>query len=94
MNAKSLSLIAAMALSFSAHAHDCSGGANGGMDATGNQCNDMASIATLVSSDAATVPAAAMPAAKKGKSVSHTTDTLKRTVAVRHPSTRSPSKHS
>jgi hypothetical protein len=35
-----LAFAAAMALSFAAHAHDCSGGAGGGMDATGNQCND------------------------------------------------------
>jgi len=32
-------LAAAMLYSFAAHADDCSGGANGGMDATGNQCN-------------------------------------------------------
>jgi len=94
MNAKSLSMIAAMALSFSAHAHDCSGGVNGGMDATGNQCNDMASVAMLVSSDAATAPTTAMPAAEKGKSASHSKHTMKQTVATRHPSTRSPSKHS
>ena len=35
-----LAFAAAMVLSFAAHAHDCSGGAAGGMDATGNQCSD------------------------------------------------------
>ena len=41
MNAKPLiSFIAAALFSLSAHAFDCSGGANGGTDATGNECND------------------------------------------------------
>ena len=31
---------AALLLAASAHAHDCSGGNDGGMDATGNQCNE------------------------------------------------------
>jgi hypothetical protein len=30
---------AALLLSAASHAHDCSGGADGGMDATGNQCS-------------------------------------------------------
>jgi len=39
------SLIAAAALAFaaSAHAQNCSGGTDGGTDATGNQCNQPAS---------------------------------------------------
>ena len=41
-----LALAAAMTLSLAAHAHDCSGGSAGGMDATGNQCNDGAYVAT------------------------------------------------
>jgi len=31
----------------SSYAHDCSGGPSGGMDATGNQCNDPSAIAML-----------------------------------------------
>ena len=54
-------LIAAMFFSLPAHAHDCSGGTGGGMDATGNQCNDAAAVATLVSSSAATVSSTPAP---------------------------------
>lgn len=36
---------AALLLAASAHAHDCSGGTDGGMDATGNQCNEPARVA-------------------------------------------------
>ena len=40
MKAKLLSAVVVFWLvSPAAHAHDCSGGADGGMDATGNQCN-------------------------------------------------------
>ena len=40
MNVKTIAALAAATLfSIAAHAHDCSGGASGGMDATGNQCN-------------------------------------------------------
>ena len=43
MNTKLLATaIAATVFSVSAYAHDCSGGPGGGMDATGNQCNDEA----------------------------------------------------
>lgn len=61
-------LTAAAALVFAAavQAHDCSGGAEGGMDATGNQCNDPAAVvaaapapATVKPVDQATRPAAA-----------------------------------
>ncbi|HEY5862187.1 MAG TPA: hypothetical protein VIX61_03795 [Casimicrobiaceae bacterium] len=54
-----LAFAAAMAFSFSAHAHDCSGGAGGGMDATGNQCNaEGAYSVELVSHAPAANPAA------------------------------------
>ena len=47
MNAKLLVVMVASALfSVSSYAHECSGGASGGMDATGNQCNDAAAYAT------------------------------------------------
>lgn len=45
---------AAMTLSLAAQAHDCSGGAAGGMDATGNQCNDGAYVATSTVASPAT----------------------------------------
>jgi hypothetical protein len=35
-----LMAVASIALIGTAHAHDCSGGTGGGMDATGNECND------------------------------------------------------
>ena len=50
-----LAFAAVMALSFAAHAHDCSGGAGGGMDATGNQCNDESAY-TLVSAPTPPTP--------------------------------------
>ena len=53
-----LAFAAAMALSFATHAHECSGGAGGGMDATGNQCNDESAYsAALASATAAANPA-------------------------------------
>jgi hypothetical protein len=58
-----LAIAAAMALSFAAHAHDCSGGASGGMDATGNQCSDEATVEAFtpdaVATSAAPAPVAA-----------------------------------
>lgn len=48
---------AALAIAASAHAHDCSGGNDGGMDATGNQCNEPGSVVA-----AATVARSAAPA--------------------------------
>ena len=57
MNAKLLlPIIAAALLPLAAYAHDCSGGtADGGMDATGNQCN--AEIVAPVASPARAVAA-------------------------------------
>lgn len=41
MNLRPILLFAAATvLAATAHAHDCTGGTDGGMDATGNQCND------------------------------------------------------
>jgi hypothetical protein len=52
MNAKLLlPVIAAALFPLGAYAHDCSGGADGGMDATGNQCN-----AEIVASAASSEP--------------------------------------
>ena len=54
-----LAFAAVMALSFAAQAHDCSGGASGGMDATGNQCGDEAAYsATSMTSAPAANPSA------------------------------------
>lgn len=39
-----LTAAAAVLLAATAQAHDCSGGTDGGMDATGNQCNEPASF--------------------------------------------------
>jgi hypothetical protein len=58
-----LAFAAAMALSFAAHAHDCSGGAAGGMDATGNQCSDESAYSqTSVAGAPAASPAAQLGA--------------------------------
>ncbi len=90
MNAKSLLLlIAATCFSLSAHAHDCSGGANGGMDATGNQCNDAAAIGTVVASDGATFPSSLEPKVETSKAASCNKAAVKRTSPTHHASVRS-----
>jgi hypothetical protein len=59
-----LAFVAAATLSLSAQAHDCSGGAAGGMDATGNQCNGDTIVLsdTTLASPAAGEARAAAPA--------------------------------
>ena len=42
---RALGLAAAVALATAAHGQGCSGGSPGGTDATGNQCNDPATVA-------------------------------------------------
>lgn len=56
-----LGLATAIASSQSLHAQSCSGGADGGMDATGNQCNAHRSVVAL-----ATAPAAMPPVEPSG----------------------------
>ncbi len=53
-NPRTLAFAAAFVLAGAVHAHDCTGGADGGMDATGNQCNEPIAIAWLGSAHAAT----------------------------------------
>ena len=93
MNAKPLVvLVAATLFSVSSYAHDCSGGPSGGMDATGNQCNDSALVAVVDSTDGMTAmapkaaPATTVPAshfattslAKPAKKASHQHTSLNR----------------
>ena len=52
-------IAAALVLATSAHAHDCSGGTDGGMDATGNECNQPAPIVAAAQTPAK--PVAARP---------------------------------
>ncbi len=97
MNAKLLiPLIAATLFSLPAHALDCSGGANGGMDATGNQCNDPVATATPASfeSVATLPPAGASKAGAKQASNRGGGASLKRTVATQPASARAKSRHS
>ena len=95
MNARMLiPLVAAALFSLSAHAHDCSGGANGGMDATGNQCNDTVAVATIASSDSATSSSARVLKGETYPSQSYSKHSAKRTVGARHTSARSGVKHS
>jgi hypothetical protein len=63
MNTKLLiSVIAATLLPIAAYAHDCSGGSDGGMDATGNQCNG----STVVTASSSAKKAEAKKTAAKG----------------------------
>ena len=93
MIAKSLiPLIAATLFSLNAHAHDCSGGANGGMDATGNQCNDV--VTAAMGHAAGNGPVAAPPeSVEPAKVASRSNGPAKRSAGTRHTSARSQVKH-
>jgi hypothetical protein len=95
MNAKlPLSIVAAALFSLPVYAHDCSGGPDGGMDATGNQCNAVAS-APAASWDAPTLASARLPNANGSKAVPCTRCVVaRRTSAPRHTSGRQVVKHS
>ncbi len=92
MNAKPLvSVIAAALFSLSAHASDCSGGMNGGMDATGNECNDATPV--IASSDAAKPTAAHSPKANANDAASYNHSAAKHTASARKTSKSHPVKH-
>ena len=93
MNAKLLiTAIAAALFSLSAHAHDCSGGANGGMDATGNQCND-ATVATIAPSNDVTSVSASPKRVDTHKAASCSKCAIKRTVSTAHAPARQRDRH-
>jgi hypothetical protein len=95
MNAKFLiPIIVGTLLTLSARAHDCSGGTDGGMDATGNQCNDAAAVATDVSSVRPTSPSARPPTAETNKAPSGNKSASEFTVVTRDAPARSRNKHS
>ena len=92
MNAKLLiPFIAATLFSVSAHAHDCSGGSNGGMDATGNECSDVTTVATVASSDG--VKSAPLPKVDTNKAASYNVNAVRHTSATSRTSARSRVKH-
>jgi hypothetical protein len=94
MNAKILiPFVAATLFSLPAHALDCSGGASGGMDATGTDCSDATTAGTVVSSDGAKFGSARLPKAETNKSASYSEGTVKRTAATRHTFARSSARH-
>lgn len=94
MDAKFLiPLIAATLFTLSAHAHDCSGGTNGGMDATGNECNDAVAIKTDISPDGATSSSARLPKAETDKASSGNECAAKRTFITRHAAAHHQIKH-
>ena len=94
MNAKLLiPFVAATLFSLPAHALDCSGGPNGGMDATGNECSDATTVGTVVSSDGAKFPSAHSPKVATNKAASYSGSTVKRTGATLHTSARSKVRH-
>ena len=81
-------LVLVALISMPAHALDCSGGANGGMDATGNECNDATTVGTVVASDGAKFPSARMPKVDTSITASYGESAVKRTSATRHSSAR------
>ena len=94
MNAKPLiSFIAAALFSLSAHALDCSGGANGGMDATGNECNDPTTVGMIASSDGAKPAAARSSKVHVNDAASYSQSADKHTASTRHTSRRPAVKH-
>lgn len=95
MNAKFLiPIIAGTFFTLSAQAHDCSGGADGGMDATGNQCSDTAAVATNVSSGRSTSPSARSTKVETSKTLSGNKSAVKRSVVSRQARARSQSRPS
>jgi len=91
MNARFLiSVIAGSLFALSAQAHDCSGGNEGGMDATGNQCNEATAVASDISSGRTTSPAARAPKAEANKAGNKSTS--KRAVVTRQNPARSQTK--
>lgn len=94
MNARLLiPIMVGTLLTISAQAHDCSGGTDGGMDATGNQCNVAAARATDVSSDRPISPLARSPKAETNKASSSDKSTSKLTVVRRDAPASSRNKH-
>jgi len=49
-----IAFAATMLVTGAVHAHDCSGGASGGMDATGNDCGGVADVAFVATAPART----------------------------------------
>jgi len=88
-----LPLIAATLFSLSAHAHDCSGGADGGIDATGNQCNDTVAVATVASTDPVSAASGRLQMADANKSTSCDKFVAKGTAPTRHATARQRNKH-
>ena len=87
-----ISTIAGTLFTFSAHAYNCSGGTDGGMDATGNQCNDVAAVATEVSSGRPT--STRSPKAETNKATSADKSASKLTVVRRDVPANPRNKHS
>jgi hypothetical protein len=64
---RTIVLLATLAMAASAHAQTCSGGPDGGMDATGNQCGS-SPVPTSSAAPAAAIPAKARGVARAGTS--------------------------
>ena len=94
MNAKPLiSFIAAALFSLSAHALECAGGASGGMDATGNECNDATTVGMIASSDGAKPAAARSSKVHVNDAASYSQSADKHTASTRRTSGRPPVKN-
>lgn len=83
-----LPLIAATLFSLSAHAHDCSGGADGGMDATGNQCNDPVAVAPVASRDIAAPSSGGLQKVAMNKAATCDKCAVKQTASTRQANAR------
>ena len=87
-----LPIIAAALFPLAASAHDCSGGADGGMDATGNQCN-RESVEVVGSSNRATSALAGLASVNTRPTASRANRATKGKVVTRNASVRPPVKH-
>jgi hypothetical protein len=95
MNARFLiPIMVGTLFTLSAQAHDCSGGTDGGMDATGNQCNVAPAVATDISTGRPTPSSARSPTAETSKAASGNKSASDLTVVTREAPARSRSKPS
>jgi hypothetical protein len=88
-----IALVAAMLFPLPAFAQECSGGAAGGMDATGNECNASA-VATTVSSYGAASSSTPLSKVAANRAIPCSKCAFKRTATEQHTAGRHRTKHS
>ena len=91
---RTIVLLAILAIAASAHAQTCSGGPDGGMDATGNQCGS-SPVPSSNAAPAAAIPAKARRVARAGTSAGKVERTERASASTaRTGETANPARHS